>query len=70
MALPLYSRLSVYETSGVSDQDSVEDVAIRCTNCSAIYPAMKLPDGTLTRSSHRSFCRCGSDSFVELTDND
>jgi len=36
----------------MDDQGRTEEVTIRCTEYGAIYPAFRLPDGTLTRASN------------------
>lgn len=53
----------------MTDQGRAEGVTIQCTQCGAIYPALRLPDGELTRDGNKSVCRCGNGSFAELNDD-
>ena len=48
-----------------SDQTGEEIVAI-CSDCDAVYPAIRLPDGEVRRVGSYPRCRCGSKSFVEI----
>ncbi len=50
------------------EQHGTEEVSVICADCGALYPALRLPTGKLTRVSNIPFCRCGCDSFVEVTD--
>lgn len=65
----LYTYLMLLNPSTMTEQSRTEEVAIQCAQCGAIYPALRLPGGKLTRPGNRSVCCCGNGSFVELNDN-
>ena len=56
--------------STMTDQRCTEEVTIQCTQCGAVYPALRLAGGKLTRDCNQSVCRCGNKSFTELNSAD
>ena len=50
----------------MSDNRSGEEIVAICSNCEAVYPAIRFPDGDVKREGSLPYCRCGSESLVEI----
>lgn len=54
----------------MSEQHSTKEGPAVYVECGLMYPCRRLPDGEITRMSDVPNCRCGSNSFVEMTISD
>ncbi|AGB34004.1 hypothetical protein Natpe_4303 (plasmid) [Natrinema pellirubrum DSM 15624] len=50
----------------MNDDWTGEEVVAICSNCEAVYPAIRFSDGEIRRMGNLPYCRCGCGSFVEI----